>query len=463
MQVMHDDLVAGSLRSASFAQCPRPSVVGASNQRCLVFQWNNMGLYTRTSTSPSGNFDFQAVVYPQTGQIIYQYRNAIPGDGDGATVGIANPGTAGQQLNASCNQAQVTPARSVCFFNPQSLPSASADLTKLRLESPLVNVGGLASNASQAVSTFVAIDPTAACGTRYRVGLAGSADRDSGNSQSDLQEFTVGGGGSCDVSAQCPVSLPPTVNLRPGVFFNAQRPGNGVVSHVVPVAGQLPTFFAAWYTADADRIPIWYIVQGQVQDNQVVAPILKATRNLGAPSFSISTERVGTARLQLVSAEQMLFNYQFNGGDSGTEILTHGLRGFSSPSPNRTGTWFFAQEDGWGQTYDSYLANNEAREFITTYLYDDAGQPRWVLSNGLAADTGDLPATSYRVHCPSCGWIDFFDSVRSAGSMRREFLSPNSGNLSMRFVLPSPMVGTWNRDVVPISISILTPVQPERP
>ena len=462
MQVLHDDLVAGSLRSAAFAQCPRPSVVGVANQRCLVFQWNNTGLYTSATTSPSGNFDFQAVVYPQTGQIIYQYRNAIPGDGDGATVGIVNPSTAGQQLNASCNQPQVSAARAVCFFNPQSLPSAAADLSKVRLESAVVDLAALPTNATKAVSTLVSIEQSASCGSRYRVGLAGSADRDSGNSQNDMQEFTVGASGQCDVSTLCPISLPPTVNLRPGVFFNPQRPGNGVVSHVVPVAGQLPTFFAAWYTGAPDRTPIWYIVQGQVQDNQVVAPILKATRNLGAPSFSISTERVGTARLQLLSAEQLLFNYRFDANnESGTEILNHGFQGLSSPAPNRTGTWFFGQEDGWGQTYDSYLANNMAREFITTYLYDDAGQPRWVLTDGPAADRGDLPSKSFKIQCPSCGWIDFFDSERSAGSMRREFVAPNSGTLSTQFVLPSPMVGVWNRNAVPISI--LTPVQPERP
>jgi hypothetical protein len=127
-------------------------------------------------------------------------------------------------------------------------------------------------------------------------------------------------------------------------------------------------------------------------------------------------------------------------------------------SPNRTGTWFYAQEDGWGQTYDSYVANNVAREFITTYLYDGAGQPRWVLTDAAAADNGNLPTKSFKVHCPSCGWFDFFDSEQSAGTMRRSFVAPNAGSLTTEFTLPLPMQGVWNRQQVPISI--LTPVLP---
>lgn len=458
MQVMHDDLVAGSLRWASFAQCPRPSSVAPSAQRCLVFQWNNMGLYA--GSTPTGDFDFQAVVYPLTSQIVYQYRNAIPGNGEGATVGILNPAVAGQQLTSSCNLPQVTPLRAVCFYHPQNLP-ASADIAKLRMENPLVNVGGMQPAATKAASTFFAIDPAAACGSRYRIGLTGTADDNSGNFSTSTFEFLVGDDGNCNINNSCAVSLPPTVSLRPGAFFNPRRAGNGLVSHVVPVAGDLPVFFAAWYTGSPDRTPTWYIVQGRVQDNQVVAPILRVTRDLAAGTFTVDRQTVGSARVHFVSPEKVLFNYFIDStSEGGTEILSHGFQGLASGSPNRTGTWFHGQEDGWGQTYDSYVAGAVAREFITTYFYDAAGQPRWVLTDAAAADAGDLPTSAYQVHCPSCGWIDFFDSVKSAGSMRRNFVAPNAGTLSTSFTLPTPMSGTWNRNQVPISI--LTPVLPEQ-
>lgn len=459
LQVLHDDLVSGSLRWASFAQCPRSAEVGPATQRCLVFQWNDMGLYAGAGTTPSGDFDFQAVVYPQTGQIAYQYRNAIPDNGDGATVGIVDPATTGNRLTAACNQASIVAPRAVCFFHPQNLPAAPADLSKLRLENPLVNLGALAPNASLPVSAFFAIDPATACGSRYRIGLVGTADEQSGNSLGGSYEFLVGASGNCNVASNCALSLPPAVNLRPGAFYNARRPGNGLVSHVVPVPGQLPIFFAAWYTGAPDRTPIWYVVQGQVQDNQVVAPILRVTRNTASPGFSVQRQTVGSASVQFVTPEKLLFHYFIDATlESGTEILTHGFQGLAAASPNRTGAWFYALEDGWGQTWDSYVAGGVARDFIASYLYDSAnGQPRWVLTDAAASATGDLPSKAFRVHCPSCGWIDFFDSEVSAGPLRRSFVAPNSGTISTGFVLPAPFGIDWLRNDIPISL--LTPVQ----
>lgn len=460
LQVLHDDLVAGSLRAAVYAQCPRPSEVGPASQRCLVFQWNNMGLYAGAATTPTGDFDFQVVVYPQTWQLVYQYRSGVPNGGDGATIGILNPAVSGQQLKFSCNQGALTPNRAVCFYHPQNLPAASADVSKLRLENALVSLGAMAPAATQTVSTTFAVDPSAACGSRYRIGFVGTADSNYGNYLPQPYEFLVGDGANCNVSSNCPISIAPTIGLRPGAFLNNQRPGNGLVAHVVPVAGSLPVFFGAWYTGNAARKPVWYIIQGSLQDNQVVAPILRFTRNTSAPNFSVQSQMVGSARVQFINNERMLLNYTFDGGSSGSEILTHGFQGLANSSPNRTGAWYYTQEDGWGQTYDSYLAGSVAREFIATYLYDNAGDPSWVLTDAVASDSGDIASSGYRVHCPGCGWTEFLDTVAPAGTMRRNFVAPNSGTLSTAFTLPLPSVGSWNRTAVPISL--LTPVQPQQ-
>lgn len=464
MQVLHDDLVVGTgggLRAAFFTQCPRPSEVGPAAQRCLVFQWNNMGLYSGAATSPTGDFDFQIVVYPQTWQLIYQFRNSIPSGGDSATIGILNPGVSGQQLKFSCNQGALTPNRAVCFYHPQNLPPASADISKLRMESPLVQLGALAPNSTQQVSTVFAIDAAAACGSRFRVGFTGTADANYGNYLTQPYEFLIGDGANCNTSTSCPLSIAPTISLRPGAFYNPKRAGNGLIAHVVPVSGQLPVFFGAWYTGSPSRNPVWYIIQGAVQDNQVVAPILRFTRNTAAPAFSVNGVAIGSARVQFIDNEHVLLNYSFDGGASGSEILTHAFQGLSAGSPNRTGAWFYPQEDGWGQTYDSYVAGGAGREFIATYLYDNAGAASWVLTDGVASDTGDLATSAYRVHCPGCGWTEFLDTATPAGTMRRNFVAPNSATLSTSFTLPAPTSGSWNRNAIPISI--LTPVLPQSP
>ncbi len=459
MQALHDDLVAGSLRAATFATCPRPSDVGPASQRCLVFQWNNMGLYTSATGAPTGDFDFQIVVYPSTWQIVYQYRNAVPNGGNGSTIGILNPAVGGHQLNFRCNQSVITGNQSVCFYHPQNLPAPTGDVTKLRLESPVVTIGAMQPAATQQVSTIFAIDPTTTCGSRLRVGFAGAADANSGTFDNRAHEFVVGATGNCQVINNCPLGLAPVVNIRPGAFFNPTRPGNGLISHVVPIAGELPVYFGAWYTGSPDRQPVWYIVQGRVQDNQVIAPILKFTRNLSSSSFAVSSQIVGSAVVHFLTPESMFFNFNFSAdGASNSEILSHAFQGLPNGTPNRTGAWYHAAEDGWGQTYDSYAAGGVSREFIATYLYDAAGQPRWVLADAPAATASDFPAQAYFVHCPTCAWTPFLETVTPAGSMRRSFTSPTTGALTTNFILPAPMLGTWNRTAVPITI--LTVPQP---
>lgn len=458
LMALHDDLIAGALRAAVYSQCPRPSEVGEANQRCAVFQWSNMGRYVSVSAPPAGNFDFQAIVYPDTWQIVYQYRNAIPGDGDSATVGIV--GTPAR-LDYSCNQPVVTSSRAVCQYHPQRPPRGSADLGRLKLETPTAPLAGLAPGAAATVPVSVFVDPATACGSRYRVGLHAAADGDHGSLLDALREIQVGEAGNCNVSQACasnPVGLDP---LRPGAFLNPKRPGNGLVAHVVPIPGQLPTFFGAWYTGTPERQPTWYVVQGSVQDGQVDAPILRFTRDTAASTFSVRSQTVGRAKVQVLGSEQLLLAYAFDGGVARAERMVHGFGGIANGSPNRTGVYFHAPESGWGQTYDSYRLGGVDREFIATYLYAGNGVPYWVLADAEAANAGALATNAYRVHCPGCGWTEFLDTVTPAGTMSRSFTAPGAATLSTQFVLPAPASGNWTRNAIPIQI--LTPVQAGNP
>lgn len=453
LMALHDDLIAGSLRAAVYSQCPRASEVGDATQRCAVFQWNNVGFYNGAGAPPVGNFDFQAIVYPDTWQIVYQFRNAIPGNGDGATVGIVG---APSRLDYSCNQPVVTTPRAVCQYHPLKPPRAEAELGKLRLEQPVQALAGLAPGATTTLSIPFAVEPSTACGSRYRVGLFAAADGDHGSIVDATREIEVGASGNCSIAQACAASPPATVAMRPGAFLNPKRPGNGLVAHVVPIPGQLPTFFGAWYTGTAARQPTWYVVQGSLQDGQVDAPVLRFTRNTSAANFSVRSETAGRARVQVLGAEELLFAYALDGGVGRAERMLHGFTGIQNGNPNRTGVYFHAPESGWGQTYDSYRLGAD-REFIATYLYDGNGSPYWVLTDAEAAATGDLATNAYRVHCPGCGWTEFLDTVTPAGTMGRSFTAPGTATLNTNFVLPAPATGSWIRNAIPIQI--LTPVQ----
>lgn len=458
LQVLHDDLVAGALRTAVFPSCPRPSDAGGSNQRCLVFTWSGMGLYN-ASGAPSGNFDFQAIVYPGTKQIVYQYRNASPGDGAGATIGLLNPGNTQQLLNYGCNAPTATAGRAVCIFHPQGQPQNIGDATKVRLENAVLPLGGLGANESRRLSNNFSIDPSTSCGSRYNLAFVGAADQNAGSVSDSALTFTVGASGNCNVSTNCPLNLPPAVNLRHGSFYNPRRSGNGLVVSVVPQAQGNPVFFAIWYTGEANRQPTWYTIQGPLQDNQVVAPILKFTRNTQATTFTATPTAVGQATLQFTGPESILFSYRFTGGLAGTEFYQHLFAGLAPTSANRTGSWYLPAESGWGQTYDSYrTAAGQAREFVGSFIYDASGEPRWVLADLEAGTNATGPAGSFRVACPGCGWFEFGDTATVVGNMTRRFDSATAGALTTGFTLPTPLSGVWNRNAIPIQI--LTPVQP---
>jgi lysyl endopeptidase len=149
----------------------------------------------------------------------------------------------------------------------------------------------------------------------------------------------------------------------------------------------------------------------------------------------------------------MVFNYQFsadatagsNAGKRGIEILTHLFKGFSPAQPNITGHYFNEPESGWGQTYESYISDNIAQQFIVSYLYDAAGEPRWVLSSfNDTLNTG--LANTYEVHCPGCAWLDIGPTFKNAGTQSRNFPAGfGTVLINTQFSLQAPLSGPWNR------------------
>ena len=102
---------AGTAYSQSFADCPRPSEALGS-EACTIFQW------TDWAQGAGGEvFDFQALVYHGSYQIVYQIRpgtNALPG----GTIGIQNRlATDASQYGSA--EAGLVGDTAVCFFDPR--------------------------------------------------------------------------------------------------------------------------------------------------------------------------------------------------------------------------------------------------------------------------------------------------------------------------------------------------------
>ena len=450
IRILHRDLKATALRAAANAICPRPSTVGAAAQPCVVFDWSGMRFLNGSGEVETGLFDMQVLLYPQTKQLVYQFRgNLPPNDVDLAVSGLMNTTTnAYNYMCLATGPAKVAAGKSVCYFHPSAQPTVSP----LVVTQGAGVLGSVASGQSLSTSADVKIPADAACGASLGLNYQAGIDDRAVSTVTSRLNITVAA--SCNVVNNCP--LPAQIALRGGSFFNPARSGNGLVAFLITrPAPQVPVFFGAWFTGEPNRNATWYIVTGDLLGNQVNAQILQTKRNVASPTFVTTNSEVGKAQISLIDPEKFLFSYQFTGGSnsgrSGGEIMQHLFAGLSPALPNITGHYFIPAESGWGQTYESYVSQGMAQQFMLTYLYDAAGEPRWVLSN--FADTlPSGPATTYEVHCPGCAWLDITPTTKSAGTQSRKF-SNGFGDavISTQFILPAPLSGSWIRNAVTVT------------
>jgi len=461
INVLHDDLVVGAqanagLRAREFPVCPRRSDTQAGDSACIVFQWSHMGQYTSASAAPVGDATFQAVLYPATGQIVYQYRNPTNDAGDSASVGIQNANVT-QGLEYSCNAPVVNAGRAVCLFRPgfAQLPPPDA---KVRLENPAIELPAeLGAGQSATVNVRFATLPDGGCGGRVNLRYVGALDDDAASlAPATLLNTTLGGGNACQVQA-CTATLAP-VALADGLYYNAARAGNGEGVFTIP-SGNNQIFFSAWFTGEPDREPTWYIVQGTVAGNQVVAPILKFAQNTAAPTFTASSTLAGVAEATFISPTRYAYTWNLD-GTLGGQLETRLYARTPATTPNRTGLWYYPAESGWGQVLDDHLLGANPEQVVINYLYDGAGQPRWTLAGTPNLSTGTVEHGQFLVHCPSCpNLTDFGVERRAAGSQTRDFTGVTTGVLSSQLQFQPPLAGTWVR--VSIPIQMLSAPQPQ--
>jgi len=402
-----------------------------------------------------GDVTFQAILYPATGQIVYQYRSAPDDLGASSTVGIQNEAvTSG--LEYSCAEPAIKPQRSVCFFRPGGAP-LTPSAPALRIETPAVALPNLAPGGGQTVNVPFAVRPEAACGSRLQLNYIGTVQPNASSISRQTLVDTAIGSPSCTPTQACPAQVTP-INLADGLYFNPTRSGNGEGIFTIPVGAE-KTVFSAWFTGEADRKPIWYIVQEALRDNQVVAPIFRYKQNTAAPAFSVGRSVVGTAQMTWLSPTTYAFTWNLDGIQGG-QLEQRLYQLTPSTTPNRTGVWYFPQQGGWGQVLDDHFLGASPDQVAVNYVYDNpAGDPRWNLGGTGDINQGPIDLNQFAVHCPSCpNLTDFFGVRQAAGTVTRTFSSITQGQLSTNITFQPPLLGTWVRDNVPI-IMISAPQQ----
>ena len=446
ISALHDDLIIGAdagagLHTQFFANCPRASETGAA--ACQVFLWTHMQRVL--SSGNDGDFDLEAIVYPATNQIVYQYRGNVPGSGNTGVVGIQNSAVT-STLEYSCNSAKIQSGRAVCLFHPAAPAPSSASV--VRLETPSIALGNLASGATLNADVTFTVPTNAACGAPASISYAGSVDANAYSVRTkSVLEMTLGAGSACQVSS-CAAQIAP-VALSDGLYANPTRFGNGEGMFTIP-SGNGQIVFGAWFTGDRGRKPSWLIIQGPLADNQAIAPVFRFSKAPG-PVFAVNRSVVGTAQVTMLNPNSYALTFSVDGAPGG--VLESRLYPGTRSTPNRTGAWYYGAESGWGQVLDDHKSGAADEEVAINYIYDGNGAPVWTLGATNALDSGSMNLNTYLVHCPTCAnFPDFGAFPLAAGSLTRSYQSLTSGTLSTQMTLPAPLSGTWIRSNIPIQM-----------
>lgn len=456
LRVLHDDLVVGTgsdagLRYRYFASCPRAAQVGGA-QGCHVFQWNGMQQWN--SGAPNGNFSFQALVYEQSGQVVYQYLSADPLTGSSATLGVVDAAGSDPFNFACAASGSVAAQRSYCAYAPDAQPVVDQALI---LPQAAQSVSGLAAGQQLSVNLPFDIAADAACGSQLKLDYVASADAQRHSFAQGLL-FDGAVAASCSRVSSCPASTPPVASPRRGLYFNGSRPGNGLNGYFYDVGNNQQFFGGLWYTALGDASSAWYLVAGGVDAQAGEVPLVRV-RNSAAPGgFATQSEIVGRAWIAQLDQDSLMLAWRFSDGRVGAERMD-ATPGLAFAADNHTQAWFNPAEDGWGVAIESLDLGSSNFEFFAAYVFDAAGAPRWVVGDKPSASSGTVNLFDYRTHCPACPWYtDSQDSPKSAGSLNIQYSARNRATLSTGISLPAPLSGSWTRS--PISIQPIADPQP---
>lgn len=465
LYALHDDLVvqsgaANGLRHQFFGSCPRPAESVSGSTPCEVFEWTGMGQFDN-SGNPVGSSDFEAIVYPATGQIVYQYKTPPADNGLSASIGTQS-NNGGSVLSIGCNSASVAASQAICVLPPSVTLANFADVSFAATALP---VSSLPAGGQTGVSAEFKLSSTAGCNVPYAVRYVGAVD---GNAYS-MQPVTLVSGttpASCHPTTQCgfPVAIDGTApKIQDGLYANSNRFGNGIGSFVImPPAAATPTYFGLWFTGEANRNPTWYAIQGDIEGNSLPTGgaqplgrgVLYSARMTSANPFQNQLTAVGEGLVHFLGPTRYLFTWT-NGSDAGGEIQDQLYT--TRTSPNRTGAWFSPSEPGWGSVIDDHKLGANDEQVMMEFIYDAAGAPRWTLG-GANNTTGAMNLNTFRVHCPSCpSFPDFFNFPLAAGSLSRSYSDLTHGSLTTAITYPAPLTGSWTRSAAVAIVPLTSP------
>ena len=168
------------------------------------------------------------------------------------------------------------------------------------------------------------------------------------------------------------------------------------------------TFFATWFTYDADGAGMWIVMpEGTGTATRKTGTLYRATgipfANInGATAAHFPLPVVGTGTFEVVDASNLRFSYTLNGI---SQVKNLQRQAFAAPTrcvETRTGRahaknyqdlWWNPSESGWGIN----LAHQGDVIFATWFTYGASGRGQWIVGSDLRRQaTGEFRGRLYR-------------------------------------------------------------------
>lgn len=230
--------------------------------------------------------------------------------------------------------------------------------------------------------------------------------------------------------------------LRSGAYFNPERSGAGLFLH--PAGSD---WVAIWYTYLQDGSPTWYYLQAPAPAayGQWRSPIYRAAWNGTAATLT----PVGQAALTPRSADAASFSFTLDGetGSEAIRVLGRGCPSLGGQVLDNSQHWFDPRRAGSGYSVQFMAPPSvgQAYEFFAAFVYDDQGQPRFLIGEGPARDSAEalFPLQQLAGWCPLCPRPGAGPQRVEAGSLLRRIESGRLRGITLDARLGLGVSGLW--------------------
>ena len=441
---LHDDLITQHIYHQHFDVCPRQSDLD-NDLACDVFMYADVDLWGTQNTVE--HFNFEAILYASVNQWVYQYDDTGFSPSS-STVGIQNDGGS-DGMSYSCNTISgINTNEAVCIYHANNQLSSGSDIGLFHLETPLLALGNLQVSQQHNGMVNFSVAEDAQCGSPYNIKIQASVYENGFNQEgSEIFSTTLGNNGSCTVAMNCSPNGSNDISATSGLWFNPNRSGNGIDMYWFEAG-----LIYLQYTALADRSPIWYITggDGYMQNNQAYNEINKVTYNGPFLTSNQTKTKVGSSHTTLIDGSKAVQTRTINGQFSAEIVNTFVFGG--TAAEQRTGLWYNPSESGWGET----VSTQGDTEVIINYLFDNSGQPYWVLGAGANSVVENTNMAYFNAFCPHCPSVPVqsnnvgtvrinYDASNQSATLENMQINVNNGEHDSQ----------WNRTNLPLSL--LTP------